>query len=213
MNEMNARMYQCGVLPVINIKKVEWALPLAQILLDCGFPALEVTLRSDSALEAIKAIRAAHPEMILAAGTIFYPEQADAAIAAGADFLVTPGYEATLIDYCAEKGYTVVPGCASPSEIQTAYIKGITVQKFFPAELSGGVAALKLFSGAFRDVKFVPTGGISLDNLGGYLKESCVLACGGSFMAPANLLEAEDWDAVAELCAQVAAIAKEAGRG
>ena len=210
MTEMNARMYQCGVLPVINIKKVEWALPLAEILLEAGFPALEVTLRSDSALEAIKTIRAAHPEMILAAGTIFYPEQADAAIAAGADFLVTPGYEAKLVDYCNEKGYTVVPGCATPAEIQTAYVNGITNQKFFPAELSGGVAALKLFSGAFRDVKFVPTGGISLDNLGSYLKESCVLACGGSYMAPAGMLENEDWDGIRALCQKCAEIAKAA---
>ena len=210
MNEINQRINKSGVLPVINIKKTEWALPLAKILLDAGFPALEVTLRSESALEAIRIIHEAYPEMILAAGTVFYPEQADAAIAAGATFLVTPGYEATLIDYCAEKGYTVVPGCASPSEIQTAYIKGITVQKFFPAELSGGVAALKLFSGAFRDVKFVPTGGISLDNLGGYLKESCVLACGGSYMAPAGLLEKEDWDGIRALCEKCAAIAKEA---
>ena len=212
MTEINQRINKSGVLPVINIKKTEWALPLAKILLEAGFPALEITLRSDSALEAIKIIHEAYPEMILAAGTVFYPEQADAAIAEGATFLVTPGYEAGLAAYCKEKGYTLVPGCASPSEIQTAYVGGIDVQKFFPAELSGGVAALKLFSGAFRDVKFVPTGGISLSNLGSYLKESCVLACGGSFMAPANLLEAEDWDAVRELCAKVAAIAKEAGR-
>ena len=210
MTEINERINRSGVIPVINIKNTEWALPLAKILLDAGFPALEITLRSDSALEAMKMIHEAYPEMILAAGTVFYPEQADAAIAAGASFLVTPGYEATLAGYCKEKGYTLVPGCASPSEIQTAYVNGIDVQKFFPAELSGGVAALKLYSGAFRDVKFVPTGGITLGNLGSYLKESCVLACGGSFMAPANLLEAGDWDGIRALCEQVAAIAKEA---
>ena len=212
MSNIHERIQKAGVLPVINIKKTEWALPLAEILRETGLPALEITLRSDAALEAIKIIHEAYPDMILAAGTVFYPEQADAAIAAGASFLVTPGYEESLASYCAEKGYTLIPGCASPSEIQTAYVKGISVQKFFPSELSGGVAALKLFSGAFRDVKFVPTGGITLNNLGSYLKESCVLACGGSFMAPANLLEAGDWNGVRELCKRSADIAKEAGR-
>ena len=212
MNSINERISKAGVLPVINIKKTEWALPLAKILNEAGFPALEITLRSDSALEAMRIIHEAYPDMILAAGTVFYPEQADAAIAAGATFLVTPGYEATLAAYCKEKGYTLVPGCATPSEMQTAYVNGISVQKFFPAELSGGVAALKLFSGAFRDVKFVPTGGITLKNLASYLKESCVLACGGSFMAPNDLLEAGDWDGVAALCKIAADAAKEAGR-
>ncbi|MBE6633176.1 MAG: bifunctional 4-hydroxy-2-oxoglutarate aldolase/2-dehydro-3-deoxy-phosphogluconate aldolase [Ruminococcaceae bacterium] len=212
MTEINARINRCGVIPVINIKKTEWALPLAEILLEAGFPALEITLRSDAALESMRLIHEKYPEMILSAGTVFYPEQAEAAMAAGANFLVTPGYEANLAAYCKEKGYALVPGCASPSEIQTAYVNGISVQKFFPAELSGGVAALKLFSGAFRDVKFVPTGGISLSNLGSYLKEACVLACGGSFMAPAGLLEAGDWDGIRALCKQVASIAKEAGR-
>ncbi|MBR7098233.1 MAG: bifunctional 4-hydroxy-2-oxoglutarate aldolase/2-dehydro-3-deoxy-phosphogluconate aldolase [Clostridia bacterium] len=207
---MNDRISKAGVLPVINIKKIEWALPLAKILLECGFPALEITLRSACALDAIKSIHEAYPEMILAAGTVFYPEQADAAMEAGASFLVTPGYEAGLAAHCAKKGYTLVPGCASPSEIQTAFVGGISVQKFFPAELSGGVAALKLFSGAFRDVQFVPTGGITLDNLGEYLKESCVLACGGSYMAPAKLLEEENWDAIRALCQRAAKIAKEA---
>ena len=201
---------KAGVLPVINVPKAELALPLAKALMDGGMTALEITLRSDCSLEAIKIIKSTYPEFIVGAGTVLTTAAVDDAIGAGADFLVSPGFDPELVDYCHERGVLMVPGCVTPTEIQLAVKRGLTVLKFFPAELSGGVAAIKLLSGPFPAVRFVPTGGITFENLASYLACNKVLACGGSFMATGEQVKNGKFDEIADSCKRALAISKEA---
>lgn len=209
MDNISSIMEQYGVLPVINITDPAQALPLADALCEGGLPLLEVTLRSDCSLEAIRRIKAAKPEMLVGAGTVLTGQAVDDALAAGADYIVSPGFDPELADYCKAKGVLMVPGCATPSEIQLAVKRGLTVLKFFPAELGGGVAAIKLISGPFPMVRFLPTGGITMDNLGDYLATGKVIACGGSFMATAAQLKAGDYAGIAASCRKAARIAAE----
>ena len=202
---------KAGVLPVINVPKTELALPLAKALMDGGMTALEITLRSDCSLEAIKIIKTQYPEFIVGAGTVLTTAAVDDAIAAGADFAVSPGFDPEITDYCAERGILAVPGCATPTEIQLAVKRGLTVLKFFPAELSGSVAAIKLLSGPFPTVRFVPTGGITFENLASYLACGKVLACGGSFMATGEQVKNGKFDEICDSCRRaldIAAIAR-----
>ncbi len=189
-----------GVLPVVNVPNKELAVPLAKALLDGGLTALEVTLRSADSLESIKAIKEACPQLVLGAGTVLTVDIAKQAIAAGVDYVVSPGYDTELIDFCLENGMPIVPGCSNPSEIQDGLKRGLTVFKFFPSELSGGVDAIKLISGPFPQAKFLPTGGITFANLSSYLSLPCVLACGGSFMAPAAMVKNGEFDKITDLC-------------
>ena len=188
-----------GVLPVINIPNSDIALPIAKALIDGGMLSLEVTLRSRDSLESIAKIKKAYPDLVLGAGTVLNVETVDKALNAGADFIVAPGFDEEVVDYCNSKGVIIVPGCSNPTEIQKAIKKGLDVIKFFPAEINGGVNALKLYAGAFSSVKFVPTGGITLDNLKDYLSLPNVLACGGSFMAPSDKVKNQEFDKIIEL--------------
>lgn len=189
-----------GILPVINITDIETALPLAQALTDSGIPVIEVTLRNEKSLDAIKTIRNNYPQMGILAGTVLSVETAEQAIAAGADGIVMPGYDDEIVDYAIENNIPIVPGCVTAADIQKGVKKGIKVFKFFPAEQCGGVAALKLLSGPFKGVKFLPTGGINYDNLGDYLKNDFIIACGGSYMADAKTLKAKDFEKIAANC-------------
>ena len=189
-----------GVLPVINIPEPEVAVPLAKAIMDGGINCIEVTLRSKGSLEAIKRIKEAYPDMLVGAGTVLSPETADKALESGADFIVSPGFDEKLVDYCIEKDVLIVPGCSTPSEIQAGVAKGLTVIKFFPAELSGGIDAIKLVSGPFPKVKFLPTGGINFGNLGKYLESDKVIACGGSYMATAEQVKNRDFEAITAAC-------------
>lgn len=200
MNFYDLAFAKTGVLPVINIPQIEAALPLAEALLAGGLDALEVTLRSHCSLEAIRLIKDTYPQMYLGAGTVMSTEMVDQAIAAGADFIVSPGYDEEVVDYCISKGIMITPGCVSPSEIQSAIKKGLKVLKFFPAELNGGIEAIKLLSGPFPGVKFIPTGGINFNNLGQYLQSDKILACGGSYMASAAQIKNGDWAGITALC-------------
>ena len=191
---------KCGILPVINITDTALAKPLATVLTEEGIPTIEVTLRSDCSLKAITEIKQNFPEMKVGAGTVLDCKTVDAAIAAGADYIVTPGFNEEVTDYCLEKKIEIFPGCSTATEIQRAYEKGLRVLKFFPAELSGGVDAIKLFSGPFKGVKFVPTGGINFSNLDRYLSCDKVAACGGSYMATAEQLKNKDFDAIRLAC-------------
>jgi 2-dehydro-3-deoxyphosphogluconate aldolase/(4S)-4-hydroxy-2-oxoglutarate aldolase len=198
---ISEKIAQTGVLPVINVPEASLAVPLAKALIDGGMTALEITLRSDCSLEAIKSIKATYPDFLVGAATVLTPSDADAAISAGADFIVSPGLDPELVAYCQSRGVLIVPGCVTPTEIQFAAVKcGLTTLKFFPAELSGGVAAIKLLSGPFPKVKFVPTGGITFDNLGAYLATGKVLACGGSFMASADQVKNARFDEITLAC-------------
>jgi len=189
-----------GILPVINITDTELALPLAETLLEEGIPAIEVTLRSECSLESVKIISEAFPDMLVGAGTVLSTKAVDDAVAAGADYIVTPGFDEEVVDYCLEKGIDIFPGCQTASEIQKAVKRQLKVVKFFPGELSGGVDAIKLLSGPFKGIKFVPTGGINYTNLEKYLSLDVVAACGGSFMATAEQLKNKDFDNIRMAC-------------
>lgn len=191
---------QTGILPVINIPKADLATDVAKALREGGLNSIEVTLRSSDSLESIKIIKEAFPDMTVAAGTVLSTKTVDDALKAGADFIVCPGYDEEIVDYCIDKGVLVVPGVSSGSEIQNAVKKGLKVLKFFPAELSGGIEAIKLLSGPFPSVKFVPTGGINFKNLGTYLENEKILACGGSYMATADQIKNRDFAGITAAC-------------
>ena len=194
------KLEELGILPVIHISKAEWAEPLAQALTAGGIDALEVVFRSENAAEILSTLKKNHPEMMIGAGTILTIPQAEQALEVGADFIVSPGYDQKLVEFCLEKDAVILPGCTTASESQAAYTSGLRVVKFFPAEISGGVSAIEAFAGPFAGMRFLPTGGITLQNLGSYLRSSKMIACGGSFMAPRALLEQGSFTAITELC-------------
>ncbi len=186
------------LIPVIVIESADDAELLADALLAGGLPVAEVTFRTAAAAEALRRMRAV-PELLVGAGTVLNAEQARAAVACGAQFLVSPGCAPEVIEYGRECGLPVIPGVATPTEIQTALAHGVEVLKFFPAETLGGVAALKALSAPFPSVRFIPTGGISAENMGAYLALKNVLAVGGSWMVRSELMRAGQFDAVSEL--------------
>lgn len=202
-----SRLVEClknvGILPVINIKNNKIETTLMEALEKTPIKCLEVTLRSDYSCEAIKNIKAKYPDMIVGAGTVMNLADYAKARACGADYIVSPGLDAELVMKCMEDGIPTVPGCATPSEIMLAKNLGCDVVKFFPAELSGGTAALKLYEGAFQGMLFLPTGGITLDNIEGYFKAKNVLACGGSFMANEKMLSEGDGENVTKKCLEL----------
>ncbi len=191
---------ETGILPVINIPQAEIAESVAEALRDGGLNSIEVTLRSPDSLESIRIIKEKYPDMTVGAGTVLSTQTVDEALKAGADFIVCPGYDEEIVDYCIAKQVQVIPGCTSASEIQKAVKKGLKVLKFFPAELSGGLDAIKLLSGPFPNVKFIPTGGINFNNLGSYLESDKILACGGSYMATANQINNNDFEGITAAC-------------
>ncbi len=191
---------ETGILPVINIPSADVAVDVAKAIRNGGINSIEVTLRSADSLESIKAIKNKYPDMTVAAGTVLSTETVDNALAAGADYIVCPGFDEEIVDYCISKNILVVPGCSSGSEIQNAVKKGLKILKFFPSELSGGIEAIKLLSGPFPTVKFVPTGGINFKNLGIYLQNEKILACGGSYMATAEQIKNRDFEGITAAC-------------
>lgn len=209
-DEVLDRVAAIGVLPVIAVPSVEAAEPLSDALCAGGVPAIEVTLRTPCALEAIAKIRARHPEMAVGAGTILRDDQIAAAKAAGAEFLVSPGLDADIVKAAQAAGLPIVPGVTNPSEITLGVKLGLKVLKFFPAECFGGIQALTLMHGPFPEVRFVPTGGMNMGNIGDYLAKPFVAACGGSYMAKGADIKAGNFDLIAENCRRCVAIAKEA---
>ena len=209
-DEVLERVAAIGVLPVIAVPSVEAAEPLSDALCAGGVPAIEVTLRTPWALETIAKIRARHPEMAVGAGTILREEQVAVAKDAGADFVVAPGIDVDVVKAAQAAGLPIVPGVTNPSEITLGVKLGLKVLKFFPAEISGGVPALTLYHGPFPDVRFVPTGGMNMDNIGAYLAKPFVAACGGSYMAKGADIKAGNFELIAENCRRCVAIAKEA---
>ncbi len=202
MTEMEKKIYLMGLLPVIKITDPKTALPLAGALREGGLPAAEITFRTECAAEAIAAITKAYPDMLVGAGTVLSAAQADAAIAAGATFIVTPGFNPRVVTHCLERGVPIIPGCSSPSDIEAALELGLQTVKFFPAEAAGGLSMLKAMAAPYGQVRFMPTGGINPDNLLSYLKFDKILACGGSFMVAENLIAAGNYAAITELTRQ-----------
>ena len=185
--EIYNRIGKAAIIPVIKLNRVEEAFPLAQALLAGGIPVAEVTFRTEAAAEGIAAIRREVPQMLVGAGTVLTTDQAIAAVEAGAQFVVSPGSNGKIIDRVLAAGVAMIPGVATPSEIEAAMERGLNVLKFFPAEALGGIAMLKALSGPYSQIKFVPTGGVGPDNLKDYLHQKNVLAVGGSWMIQSDL--------------------------
>ena len=199
MTEINQKLYDIGIIPVIKIDNADDAVPLAKALIDGGLPAAEITFRTSCAAEAIKKITTAYPEMLVGAGTVLTTAQVDAAIAAGSSFIVSPGLNPKVVAYCIEKNIPVIPGCANPSDIEAAIELGLDTVKFFPAEAAGGLPMLKAMSAPYGAIKFMPTGGINADNILTYLKFGKILCCGGSFMVKDELVKAGEFDKITAL--------------
>ena len=199
------RLHQLRLLPVIALNRAEQAEPLGQTLLAAGLPAAEITFRTPVAAEAIRRLRAAFPELLIAAGTILTPAQVDTALAAGADFIVSPGLNPTTVRHCQQQGIPIIPGVNNPSQVEQALELGLSTLKFFPAEASGGIAMLKALAAVYP-VQFMPTGGISPSNLQPYLALPNVFACGGSWMVPSERIDQGDWTTLGRLIADAVAL-------
>lgn len=194
------------IIPVIAIKEADDAVALGKVLIENGMPSAEITFRTPAAAQAIAHLREAYPDMVIAAGTVLTTDQVDQAIAAGVDFIVSPGLNPRIVQYCQARGVTMIPGVNSPSLVEQAMELGLRHLKFFPAEASGGLAMLKAMSAVYP-VRFMPTGGISPDNVQVYLSLESVFACGGTWMVPTDLIERRQWDKIGELVkAAVAAL-------
>lgn len=199
MQEMLEKIKLLGIVPVVKIEDSEKAVPLAKALCNGGLPCAEITFRTEQAEESIKRISGEMPDMLVGAGTVLTPGQVDKAQAAGAKFIVSPGLNPTVVEYCKDKNIPVFPGCSSPSDIEKALELGLTCVKFFPAEQAGGIAAIKAMSAPYGNISFLPTGGINAKNLNDYLSFDRVIACGGSWMVDSALINSGDFAAIEEL--------------
>lgn len=208
MNKILEELSEYGVVPVVVLNRTEDAAPLAKALCEGGLKCAEVTFRTDAAEESIKIMTKAYPDMLVGAGTVLTIDQVDRAVAAGAKFIVSPGFDPEIVDYCISKNIVVVPGCITPSEVAQGVKRGLEVLKFFPAEQAGGVAMLKAMAAPYTSVKFMPTGGISAKNLADYLAFSKIVAVGGSWMVKADLINAGDFDKITEMTKEAVELVK-----
>lgn len=199
MDAILEQISKIGIVPVVKIDRAEDALPLAKALCAGGLPCAEVTFRTDAAAEAIRIMTKNFPDMCVGAGTVLNAEQVDAAVEAGAKFIVSPGLNPRTVKYCLEKNVPITPGTSSPSDIEQAIELGLDVVKFFPAEQSGGLAKIKAMAAPYVNMKFMPTGGINAKNLTSYLDFNKIIACGGSWMVPGDLINEGAWDKIEQL--------------
>ncbi len=209
MSEVIEKLGKIGIIPVVAIDDAETAVPLGQALLEGGLPCAEITFRTAAAAEAIKNLSAAFSDILVGAGTVLTVAQAEQAADAGAKFVVTPGFDAAVVDWCLANDMPITPGVMTPTDINQAIAKGLNILKFFPAEVAGGVKALKAIGGPYVGLKFIPTGGISADNLAEYLSLPMVHACGGSFMVKKQLIADGQFDTIAQLAQTAVNIVKE----
>lgn len=204
------RLGELGIVPVVKIEHSGQAAALAEALLKGGLPCAEITFRTQAAEESIRKIVMSQPEMLVGAGTVLSLPQARQAVAAGARFIVSPGFDAQVVEWCLEQGVPVVPGIATPTEALMAMNWGLTVLKFFPAEALGGIPMLEAMSAALPGVKYIPTGGISAANMGGWLKLPIVHAVAGSWLVAPKLLAEGAFGEVTRLAAEAVANVKAA---
>lgn len=209
---MNELLKDLSVVPVVVIDDASQAVPVAQALLAGGLSAIEVTMRTPAAVDAIAAIASEVPDAFVGAGTVLSEEQAHTIVDAGAKFIVSPGLSEDVITAAQDLSVPVIPGIATATEAQKAWNLGLRVLKFFPAEQSGGIAMLKALSAVFRDLQFMPTGGVTTQNLREYLDLPAVLACGGSWLTPASVIGSGDYGRITTLAAEAVAIAQESGK-
>ena len=199
-SESMQKIFDLKLVPLVVLDDATDAVPMAKALVEGGIPVAEVTFRTDAAADVIRAMAEQVPEILVGAGTVHTVAQAQTAVEAGAKFIVTPGFQPDVVRWCVEHQVDIVPGTAVPSDIEQAISFGLSVCKFFPAEAYGGVKTLKALKGPYADIRFMPTGGVSLDNMSDYLALSNVAAVGGSFMTPSAAVKAKDWAKVTEAC-------------
>ena len=209
MSTIIEQFKEIGIIPVVVLDDAKDAEPLARALCEGGLPCAEVTFRTAAAEETIRKMSAAFPDMLVGAGTVLTTEQVDRAVAAGAKFIVSPGFNPEVVRYCQEKNIPITPGIQTPTEIEAALSLGLKTVKFFPAEPAGGLKMIKAIAAPYVDVSFMPTGGISASNVREYLAYDRIVACGGSWMVKKDLVAAGEFDKIREMVAEAAAIVKE----
>lgn len=206
---VSEQIEELGIVPVVVIENVEDAVPLAEALLAGGVNFAEVTFRTACAADAIKSIKENVPSMHVGAGTILNKEQAMKAVTSGAEFIVSPGFDGETVKWCLENDIYVCPGCVTPSEIMQAIALGLKVVKFFPADVYGGLKAMKALSGPFGGIKFLPTGGVNKDNLDEYAGAGFIAAVGGSWLCKKDDIKAHNFAKITELCSEAVKVIKE----
>lgn len=194
------RFSHAGIVPVVVIDHAADALPAARALLEGGVDVMEITFRTDAAAEAIRAVSEGCPEMLVGAGTVVTLDQCRQAVEAGAKFIVAPGLDEEVVSWCVEKGIPILPGCVTPTEIMAAMKHGLSVLKFFPAGVYGGLSAMKALSGPFKGIKFVPTGGVGPQNAGEYGAAPFIHAVGGSWVCTQGDIAAHNFERITQLC-------------
>lgn len=200
------------VMPLVIPEDPATAVSICRALCAGGLQTAEIVLRTDRALDAIRAVAQEVPEALTGAGTVLNAAQAEAAIAAGATFLVSPGLDEGVVAAARDHGVPILPGVYTPTELQQAFNLGLDIVKFFPASIAGGIPALQAFSNVFRSMRFMPTGGITLDNLADFLALPSVLACGGSWLTPASAVAAGDFAEITRLAREAADAGRRAKR-
>jgi len=206
MNKILEKISELAIIPVVKIEKAENALPLGRALLDGDLPIAEITFRTSAAEESIKTLTRELPNLLVGAGTVLTIEQVKKAVSAGAKFIVSPGFNSKIVDYCIENDIPVTPGINNPTQIEMALEREIEVVKFFPAETSGGLPLLKSMAAPYSGIKFIPTGGISLNNLSSYLSYNKVHACGGSWMVKPELISSGNFSEITRLTKEAISI-------
>ena len=196
------------VVPVVVLDDAKDAEPLAKALMEGGLPCAEVTFRTEAAAESIRIMTEVYPDMLVGAGTVLTTEQVDNAVESGAKFIVSPGFDPEIVDYCIGKNIPVFPGCISPSEVAQAVKRGLKVVKFFPAEQSGGLAMIKAMAAPYHMLKFMPTGGINTENLKEYLACDNILCCGGSWMVKGDMIKAGEFEKIKKLTREAKELAE-----
>ena len=197
-----SRLAAAGVVPVVVLDKAEDAVPTARAMVAGGIDVMEITFRTAAAADSIRAVAAEVPEMLVGAGTVVNLEQCKLAVECGAKFIVSPGYDEETVAWCVENGVAVTPGCVTPTEIMAALKHGLKVLKFFPANVYGGLSAIKALAGPFGGVKFIPTGGVNQQNLGEFVSNPSIHAVGGSWVCPKADIAAHNFDKITQLCAE-----------
>lgn len=209
MKEIERQLEEFGVVPVVVLEDVKDALPLADALVKGGLPCAEVTFRTEAAGDSIRQMTERYPDMLVGAGTVLTTDQADRAVDAGAKFIVSPGFDPEIVDYCLRGDIPVFPGCVTPSEVAQAVKRGLRVVKFFPAEQFGGVSTINALAAPYTTVRFMPTGGVNAKNLKDYLECGKVVCCGGSWMVKGSLISEGRFDKVLEMTKEAAGLVKE----
>lgn len=209
MNAVLEQFQKIGIIPVVVLDDAKDAEALGKALMEGGLPAAEVTFRTEAAEESIRIMAEKFPDMLVGAGTVLTTDQVDRAVAAGAKFIVSPGLNPKVVKYCIEKNIPVTPGTQTPTEMEQAIELGLDIVKFFPAEPAGGLKMIKAVSAPYTMLKFMPTGGISAENVREYLAFDKILACGGSWMVKKDLIKNGEFDKIKEMVAEAAAIVKE----